>query len=119
MNKKLLDAMFNVSTPLSITVSATQIPPTEGAVHFMNKAITMKTDMMAIMMFFICSRTNGYCGGNKYSIPKNTAAPAKKPATASGVIFLTYQIKSIFSIPMAATPAADPTTSILPPVPAE
>ena len=31
----------------------------------------------------------------------------------------TYQKKSIFSIPMAATPAADPMISKLPPVPAE
>src|SRR5690606_40622182 len=41
------------------------------------------------------------------------AAPAKYPMAASSVIFLRYQIKSIFSIPMAATPAADPITSKL------
>ena len=46
-------------------------------------------------------------------------APARKPRSARGPIFLRYHIKSIFSIPIAATPAADPKTKILPPVPLE
>ena len=41
------------------------------------------------------------------------------PKKASHEIFLKYQIKSIRSIPMAATPAALPMINILPPVPAE
>ena len=45
--------------------------------------------------------------------------PAKKPIRANHEIFLRYQKKSIFSIPMATTPAADPMISMLPPVPAE
>ena len=38
---------------------------------------------------------------------------------ANQEIFLRYQIKSIRSIPMAATPAAEPIINMLPPVPAE
>ena len=49
---------------------------------------------------------------------KKVIAPAIKPTAANQAIFLKYQIKSIFSIPMAATPAAEPIISILPPVPA-
>ena len=45
--------------------------------------------------------------------------PAKNPIRASQEIFFTYQKKSIFSIPIAATPAAEPMMSKLPPVPAE
>ena len=49
----------------------------------------------------------------------NTAAPARYPSNATHPIFLTYQKKSIFSSPMAATPAAEPIIRILPPVPAQ
>lgn len=49
----------------------------------------------------------------------NAIAPAIKPTNANHEIFFKYQKKSIFSIPMATTPAADPMMSILPPVPAE
>ena len=45
--------------------------------------------------------------------------PEKKPIKANHDIFFKYQKKSIFSIPIATTPAADPIISILPPVPAE
>ena len=45
--------------------------------------------------------------------------PAKNPRNANQEIFFRYQKKSIFSIPIATTPAADPMMSILPPVPAE
>jgi len=45
--------------------------------------------------------------------------PAMKPAKASQDIFFRYQKKSIRSIPMATTPAAEPMMSMLPPVPAE
>ena len=45
--------------------------------------------------------------------------PAMKPAKANQEIFFRYQKKSIRSIPMATTPAAEPMMSILPPVPAE
>ena len=41
------------------------------------------------------------------------------PANASNEIFFRYQIKSIFSIPITATPAADPIINKLPPVPAQ
>lgn len=54
----------------------------------------------------------------KFFIPIKTKAPARNPTTASQDIFLKYQMKSILSIPIAATPAADPMISILPPVPA-
>ena len=46
-------------------------------------------------------------------------APVKNPNKASQVNFFTYQRKSIFSIPMAATPAAEPIISALPPVPVQ
>ena len=45
--------------------------------------------------------------------------PAIKPAIANQEIFFKYQKNSIFSKPMATTPAAEPIISILPPVPAE
>lgn len=45
--------------------------------------------------------------------------PEANPRKANHDIFLKYQKKSIFSIPMATTPAAEPMISILPPVPAE
>ncbi len=41
------------------------------------------------------------------------------PKKANHDIFLKYQKKSIFSMPMATTPAAEPMINILPPVPAE
>lgn len=44
--------------------------------------------------------------------------PATNPSNANHKIFLAYQKKSIFSIPIAATPAAEPIISKLPPVPA-
>ena len=44
--------------------------------------------------------------------------PPKYPEKARSEILLVYHKKSIFSIPMAATPAADPIIKILPPVPA-
>ena len=46
-------------------------------------------------------------------------APDKYPKSASNEIFLRYQIKSIFRIPMIATPAADPIIKTEPPVPAQ
>ena len=49
----------------------------------------------------------------------NVAAPDKNPINANHDIFFKYQKKSIFSIPIATTPAAEPIISILPPVPAE
>jgi hypothetical protein len=65
----------------------------------------------------------GYCYVKNYfaKLKKNpyTIAPVKYPKSASGVIFLRYQKKSIFAIPIAATPAADPIISALPPVPAQ
>ena len=48
-----------------------------------------------------------------------TIEPEINPANANHEIFFKYQKKSIFSIPMATTPAADPKMSMLPPVPAE
>ena len=39
---------------------------------------------------------------------QNIRIPAKKPSKASQVIFFKYHIKLIFSIPITATPAADP-----------
>ena len=50
---------------------------------------------------------------------KKVIAPARNPAKASQAILRKYQKKSIFSIPIATTPAAEPIMSILPPVPAE
>ena len=47
-----------------------------------------------------------------------TPAPAINPTKAIHDIFLKYQKKFIFSIPIATTPAADPIIIILPPVPA-
>jgi hypothetical protein len=52
-------------------------------------------------------------------ITTNAAEPTKKPINANQDIFLKYQKKSIFSIPIATTPAAEPMINILPPVPAE
>ena len=49
----------------------------------------------------------------------NKPAPAKYPANASQLIFLKYQMKSIFKRPIMATPAALPMMSTLPPVPAQ
>ena len=49
----------------------------------------------------------------------NDADPTKNPMSANQDIFFKYQKKSIFSIPIATTPAAEPIISILPPVPAE
>ena len=46
-------------------------------------------------------------------------APAANPRKANHAIFFKYQKKSIFSIPIATTPAAEPIINILPPVPAE
>ena len=46
-------------------------------------------------------------------------APERYPSNAQSVIFFKYQIKSIFSIPITATPAAEPIMSKLPPVPAQ
>jgi hypothetical protein len=46
-------------------------------------------------------------------------APATYPMSVQKVIFFAYHIKSIFTIPITATPAADPITSKLPPVPAQ
>ena len=45
--------------------------------------------------------------------------PEINPIKASQPIFFRYQKNSIFSIPIATTPAADPITNTLPPVPAE
>ena len=50
---------------------------------------------------------------------RNTAIPAKYPTKAIHRIFLRYQPKVIFSIPIATTPAAEPMINILPPVPAQ
>ena len=49
----------------------------------------------------------------------NEKEPTKKPINANQDIFFKYQNKSIFSIPIATTPAAEPIINILPPVPAE
>ena len=49
----------------------------------------------------------------------NAAAPTKNPIKANQEIFFKYQKKSIFSIPIATTPAAEPIINMLPPVPAE
>jgi hypothetical protein len=46
-------------------------------------------------------------------------APERKPSNANQDTFFRYQKKSILSIPIATTPAADPMINILPPVPAE
>mmetsp|Transcript_67103 Transcript_67103/g.112334 ORF Transcript_67103/g.112334 Transcript_67103/m.112334 type:complete len:220 (-) Transcript_67103:1151-1810(-) len=66
------------------------------------------------------------CRGNlAYTNTKNdlhakyAAMPAKYPAMAKKLIRLVYQPKSAFSIPMNATPAADPIIRMLPPVPAQ
>ena len=48
----------------------------------------------------------------------NPTAPARNPTSANQPIFFKYQTKSIFSIPIATTPAAEPIINILPPVPA-
>ena len=48
-----------------------------------------------------------------------TNAPAKYPSTASQDTCRRYHKKSIRSMPMAATPAAEPIMSALPPVPAQ
>ena len=50
---------------------------------------------------------------------KNAAEPIKNPMSANQDIFFKYQKKSIFSIPMATTPAAEPMINMDPPVPAE
>jgi len=55
----------------------------------------------------------------KYCCARNTAAPARYPSNAIQPIFFKYQKKSIFSSPIAATPAAEPMIRILPPVPAQ
>ena len=55
----------------------------------------------------------------KSRITINVIKPDINPIRANQVIFLKNQKKSIFSIPIATTPAAEPITSILPPVPAE
>ncbi len=46
-------------------------------------------------------------------------APAAYPIKAKNDIFFRYQIKSIFRIPITATPAADPIINTEPPVPAQ
>ena len=46
-------------------------------------------------------------------------APDAYPISASIEIFFKYQIKSILSIPITATPAADPIINTEPPVPAQ
>ena len=53
-----------------------------------------------------------------YDNNKKVPIPAKYPIAAKREIFLKYQKKDIFSIPMATTPAAEPIMSMLPPVPA-
>lgn len=53
------------------------------------------------------------------SIKINENAPARNPNNANQLIFFTYQKKSIFSSPIAATPAAEPMIKMLPPVPAQ
>ena len=67
-------------------------------------------------MLPFCPNIVGYKNGK---IPRKVNPPAINPMKANQVMFLKYQIKSIFSMPMAATPAAEPMTSMLPPVPAE
>ncbi len=67
-------------------------------------------------MLPFCPNIVGYKNGK---IPRKVKPPAINPMKANQVTFLKYQIKSIFSMPMAATPAAEPMTSMLPPVPAE
>ena len=46
-------------------------------------------------------------------------APAKYPSKDNHEILFRYQKKLIFSIPIAATPAAEPMIKTLPPVPAQ
>ena len=46
-------------------------------------------------------------------------APEAYPIRARIEMFFTYQIKSILSIPITATPAADPIINTDPPVPAQ
>jgi hypothetical protein len=46
-------------------------------------------------------------------------APEAYPIRASIEMFFTYQVKSILSIPITATPAADPIINTDPPVPAQ
>src|SRR6056300_162043 len=53
------------------------------------------------------------------SISTNVINPAANPINANQPIFFRYQKNSIFSIPIATTPAADPIINTLPPVPAE
>ena len=48
-----------------------------------------------------------------------TRAPAMYPIKANPLIFFKYHTKSIFSIPIAATPAAEPMINMDPPVPAQ
>ena len=52
-------------------------------------------------------------------ITKNAAEPIINPMNANQDIFFKYQKKSIFSIPIATTPAAEPMINMDPPVPAE
>ena len=49
----------------------------------------------------------------------NVTAPDKYPIKAKKEIFFIYQMKFILKIPITATPAADPITNKLPPVPAQ
>ena len=53
------------------------------------------------------------------SISTNVINPTANPINANQPIFFRYQKNSIFSILIATTPAADPITNTLPPVPAE
>jgi recombinational DNA repair ATPase RecF len=53
------------------------------------------------------------------SINKNTPAPAKYPNKANHEIRFTYQKNSMRSMPITATPAAEPMMRIEPPVPAQ
>ena len=48
-----------------------------------------------------------------------TNIPTKYPKKANQLTRLKYQIKSIFSKPIAATPAAEPIIKIEPPVPVQ
>ena len=59
-----------------------------------------------------------YCN-TKSLIRIKVIEPAINPTNANHDIFFRYQKNSIFSNPIATTPAADPMISILPPVPAE
>ena len=52
-------------------------------------------------------------------ITMNAAEPTINPMNANQDIFFKYQKKSIFSIPIATTPAAEPMINMDPPVPAE